>query len=184
MTHPQAHLGRPPVPGVDASTPELRIARFRSRATSLVFSTVLLIAASASVGYFTGNLPAPLEDWMLWVAAALVVVFLVALPFLRWLSRTYTITTRRVIATSGLLSRRRVEIGHRRGYSMTTKRGPLQRLAGSGTLELSNGIDAPVVLKNIGAVGLVHEVLADQVEVSQILAHRDSHAMPVVPDEA
>jgi len=38
-----------------------------------------------------------------------------------------------------------------------------------------------VRLVDIPSVRLMHEALADQVEVSQILAHRDSHAMPIVP---
>ncbi|WP_317451768.1 hypothetical protein [Microbacterium sp. NIBRBAC000506063] len=32
-------------------------------------------------------------------------------------------------------------------------------------------------LKNIPSVTLVHETLADQVEIGQILAHRDAHAL-------
>ena len=44
------------------------------------------------------------------------------------------------------------------------------------------GVDAPLRLVDIPLVTLVHEVLADQVEVSQILAHRDSHSIPVIGD--
>ena len=39
----------------------------------------------------------------------------------------------------------------------------------------------PALMVDIPAVRLMNETLADQVEVSQILAHRDSHAIPVVP---
>ena len=53
---------------------------------------------------------------------------------------------------------------------------------GAGTLTLSNGVDEPLRMANIPAVRLVHEVLSDQVEVSQILAHRDSHSIPVIGD--
>jgi hypothetical protein len=47
---------------------------------------------------------------------------------------------------------------------------------GAGTLTLSNGVDAPLRMVDIPSVRLMNEALADQVEVSQILAHRDSHA--------
>lgn len=183
MTQPTAYTGRPltPAPGTPAA-PELRVARLRTHARRLFWPAVVLIAVAGAVGYFTGNLPTGFEDWMLWAAAGVVVLLLVLLPFLRWLSRTYTITTRRVIAQSGLFGRTRAEIGHARGYTITERRGPLQRMWGAGTLSLSNGVDAPLRVVDIPSVRLVHEVLADQVEVSQILAHRDSHSIPVVPD--
>ena len=134
---------------------------------------------AGAVGYFYGNLPEPLENWMLFAAAALVVFLLVLLPFLSWWSRTYTITTRRVIERSGILSARRRELTHVRGYSIEVKRGPLQRMWRTGTLTLSNGVDEPMRLANIPSVDLVHECLVDQVEVNQILAHRD--AQPLLP---
>ncbi|WP_242090606.1 PH domain-containing protein, partial [Microbacterium lacticum] len=139
---------------------------------------------AGAVGYFTGNLPAPLDetpDWVLWLVAGVVVLLLVVIPYLRWLAHTYTVTTRRVIARSGLLRRTRTEIGHARGYTIAERRGPIQRLWGAGTLTLSNGVDAPLRMVDIPAVRLMNETLADQVEVSQILAHRDSHAVPIVP---
>lgn len=184
VTQPTAYPGRPltPVPG--ASSPELRVARLREHGRSLLWPVLILIAVAGAVGYFTGNLPAPWEDWMLWAAAAAIVLFLVLIPFLAWLARTYTITTRRVIAQSGLIGRRRTELSHARGYTIAERRGPIQRVWGAGTLTLSNGVDAPLRLRNIPSVRLVHEVLADQVEVSQILAHRDSHSIPVVSSDA
>lgn len=47
---------------------------------------------------------------------------------------------------------------------------------GCGTVTLSNGVDAPLRLPNVPNVTLVHETLADQIEVGQILAHRDAQA--------
>lgn len=184
MTQPTAYPGRPLTPVPAASSPELRLARLRPHGRSLLWPVLVLLAVAGAVGYFTGNLPAPFEDWMLWAAAALVILLLVVLPFLSWLSRTYTITTRRVIVQSGLIGRRRTELSHTRGYTIAERRGPIQRMWGAGTLTLSNGVDAPLRLVDIPSVRLVHEVLADQVEVSQILAHRDSHSIPVVAPDA
>ncbi|WP_282837158.1 PH domain-containing protein [Microbacterium flavum] len=181
MTQPTAYTGRPITPAPGAEVRELRVARVRSHARRLTWSALVLIAVCGAVGYFTGNLPAPFEDWMLWSAAGLVVLVLVVIPFVRWFSRTYTVTTRRVIAQSGLFRRTRTEIGHARGYTISERRGPIQRMWGAGTLSLSNGVDAPLRMVDIPSVRLVNEALADQVEVSQILAHRDSHAMPVIP---
>ncbi len=184
VTQPTAYTGRPltPAPGVESR--ELRIARVRPHARRLFWSALVLIVVAGAVGYFTGNLPAPLDetpDWVLWLVAGVVVLLLVVIPYLRWLAHTYTVTTRRVIARSGLLRRTRTEIGHARGYTIAERRGPIHRLWGAGTLTLSNGVDAPLRLVDIPSVRLMNETLADQVEVSQILAHRDSHAVPIVP---
>jgi membrane protein YdbS with pleckstrin-like domain len=170
--------GRPYTPAPGAPTPELRVARFRGHARALVWPALVLVAVAFACGYFFDNLPAPLQNWMLLVAAAVVLLLLVLLPFLAWLSHTYTITTRRVIERSGVFSSRRRELSHVRGYTIQIRRGPVQRLWGAGTLTLSNGVDVPLRLVNVPSVELVHEVLVDQVEVSQILAHRDAQALP------
>ncbi|MFD5224988.1 PH domain-containing protein [Microbacterium sp. NPDC058342] len=155
---------------------ELIVARFRAHARRLFWSALVLIAVCGATAYFLGNLPEPFEDWMLLAVAGAIVVLLALVPFLVWLSHSYTITTRRVIASDGVGSRRRRELSHTRGYSIGVRRGPIQRMWGAGTITLSNGVDAPLRLVNVPSVGLVHEVLADQIEVNQILAHRDARA--------
>lgn len=181
MTHPTSFAGRPAMPAPGAPTPELRVARFRGHARHLVWPTLVLIGVGGACGFFYGNLPAPFENWMLLTAAAVVVFLLVLLPFLRWWSHVYTITTRRVIERSGVLATRRRELSHVRGYTIAERRGLMQRMSGAGTLLLSNGVDEPLRLKNIPGVALVHEVLVDQVEVNQILAHRDAQPLPSGP---
>jgi uncharacterized membrane protein YdbT with pleckstrin-like domain len=178
MTQP-IYGGRPLTPAPGAPTPELRVARFRGHARRLFWSALVLIAVAGATGYFYGNLPAPFENWMLLTAAAVAIFLFVLLPFLAWWSHVYTITTRRVIERSGMLGVRKRELTHVRGYSIQVRRGILQRMWGAGTLVLTNGIDEPLRLKNIPSIGLVHEALVDQVEVNQILAHRD--AQPPLP---
>jgi len=172
-----SNLPRPatPPPGVPAPE-ELIVARLRGSARRLVWSALLLIAVAGATGYFWGNLPAPFENWMLAAAAGVLVLAGVVLPWLVWLSHRYTITTRRVIASHGMLARNRTELTHARGYTITTRRGPIQRLWGTGTLTLADGLGGKLVLADIPSVRLVAEVLADQIEVNQILAHRDSVA--------
>lgn len=183
MTQPQTFGGRPPTPAPGAPTPELRVAKFRGHARRLFWPALVLIAVAGATGYFYGNLPEPFENWMLLNAAAAIVFFLVFLPFLSWRSRTCTITTRRVIERSGLLGGQRRELSHVRGYSIAVRRGLIQRMWGVGTLTLSNGIDAPLRISNVPSVELVHEALVDQVEVNQILAHRDAQTLPPYPGQ-
>ena len=170
-----------PPPGVP--TEELLIARFRGHARRLFWSALVLVGACGATAYFYGNLPAPFEDWMLLTAAAVVVLLLVVLPFVVWHSRTVTVTTRRVIVHQGVGARNRREMSHARGYTIGVRRGILQRMWGVGTITLSNGVDTPLRLANVPNVTLVHETLADQIEVSQILAHRDAQAGLDLPAE-
>ncbi len=163
-----------PPPGVP--TEELLIARFRGHARRLFWSALVLIAVFGATAYLYGNLPAPFEDWMLLSAAGAIVLLLVVVPFVVWYSRTVTVTTRRVIVHSGIGARNRREMSHARGYTISVRRGVLQRMWGTGTITLTNGVDAPLRLPNVPNVTLVHETLADQIEVSQILAHRDAQS--------
>lgn len=165
-----------PPPG--APTEELLVARFRGHARRLFWSALLLIAVSGATAYFYDNLPVSFENWMLLAAAGALLLLGVIVPLLVWRSRSYTITTRRVIVRDGVGSRHRREYSHARGYSIAVRRGPLQRLWGAGTITLTNGVDSPLRLVNVPNVNLVHETLADQIEVSQILAHRDAQAGP------
>lgn len=189
VTQPTAYTGRPltPAPGVEPR--ELRIARMHGHARRMLWPAIILIAVSGAAAYYSGNLPdvvaqwlpEAVRPWIVWPVAGLVVLLLVVLPYLRWLGRTYTVTTRRVVVQTGLFGRARTEISHARGYTIRERRGPIQRLWGSGTLTLSNGVDAPLRLVDVPSVRLLNETLADQVEVSQILAHRDSQAVPMHP---
>ena len=165
---------RPATPPPGAPAPELVIASLRPHAGRLFWSALLVIAVAGAAGLLWDNLPAPFEDWMLLAGGGALVLLGAVVPYLAWLSRTYTITTRRVIARHGLLSRSRSELSHARGYTIATRRSVLQRMRGTGTVTLSDGVEGQLVLRDIPHVVLVGEVLADQVEMNQILAHRDS----------
>lgn len=177
MTQPTTYGNRLPAPPPGIAAPERLVARTRGSARRLGWSALVLIAVAGATGWFYDNLPAPFENWMLLTAAGVILLLLVVLPWIVWASRTYTITTRRVIARRGLLSRHAHELSHARGYAISLRRGPIQRMWRAGTIVLSNGVDEPLRLVNVPDVVLLQEVLADQIEVSQILAHRDAQGM-------
>lgn len=176
VTQPTSYGGRPRTPAPGAEAPERRIARLRGHARRLFWPALVLIAVAGATSYFYDNLPEPFQNWMLLTAAGVVVLLMVVLPYLVWLSRSWTITTRRVIERSGFFGSSTREISHVRGYAIQMRRGIIQRLWGAGTLTLSNGVEPPLRLKNVPHAALVHETLVDQVEVNQILAHRDSQS--------
>lgn len=151
--------------------PERLVVRFRPSGRNLIWSALLTIATCAGVGWFWGHLPDGVEHWMLIAAAGFIVVLLGFAPLVRWSSRSYRITTRRVIARSGLLTHNTHEIAHSTGYTIRLRRGPIQRLFGEGTITLSSGTET-LVLRNVPNVLLVHEVLADELERRQLAARR------------
>src|SRR5690606_25115300 len=155
---------RPAMPPPGASSPELLVAKLRGSARHLFWSALLLVAVAGATGYFYDNLPAPFGNGVLFAAAGILVILGVLWPWLSWLSRTYTITTRRVIARRGMFGRHRAELSHRRGYTISMRRSLFQRMGRTGTLELAGGVSDPLRLENIPDVALVHETLADQVE--------------------
>ncbi len=168
---------RPATPPPGAPRPEeLLVARFRPQARRLIWSGLLVIVLSGLGALAWGNLPAPFEDWMILAAGAGLVLLFVVVPWLMWRSHLYTVTTRRVIARSGVLGQQRSELSHARGYAIETRRGVWQRLWGTGTLTLSDGDEGKIVLANVPHPRLVGEVLADQIEVNQIIAHREAEA--------
>lgn len=168
---------RPELPPLGAAPrEELLVARLRPQARTLFWSAVVLIAACGAAGYAWDNLPARFGNAVVLAGAAGVVLLLVLLPWFVWRGRLYTITTRRVIARQGLFGQRRVELPHSRGYAIETHRGLWQRMWGTGTLTLSDGLEGRIILARVPHPRLVGEVLSDQIEVNQILAHREAEA--------
>jgi membrane protein YdbS with pleckstrin-like domain len=148
------------------STQETTVARMHASGRRLVLPVLVLAVLFGACGYLAGRLP---EAWMnqaLPFALAALALLLGVLPFLAWLSRVYTITTRRVVIRSGFLIRSRQELLFTRGFDVTMRRGPLQRIAGSGDIAISTGADEPLVLKDVPGAPLVQAALADLMEVS------------------
>ena len=88
-----------------AQPPERVVARVRRHARILILPAVLLILVAGATAYGIGIVP---ESWqVLAVLGGAVVVVLLGsfLPFLAWLTRRTTITTRRVIVRSGVAIR-------------------------------------------------------------------------------
>lgn len=150
-----------------AGATEQVVARMHRNARVLFLPAVLFIALVGGVVYLVGVAE---ESWQLiagFVAAGLLFMFGVLIPFLFWLTRSYTLTTKRLILRHGLFTRTRREVLHSRGYSVTLKRGPIQTLVGSGTIVVDSGNDRALVLKDAPAAVLVQSTLHELVERAQ-----------------
>ncbi|MBH0129666.1 PH domain-containing protein [Salinibacterium sp. NK8237] len=146
---------------------EAIVARVRSHARALVFPSIIFVATAGALGYFFGTFA---EDWQnlaLLTAGLLLIVVAWLLPFFAWLARNYTITTRRVVLSSGIFVRIRQELLHSRGYDVTVRQSWVQRMFGSGDLLINAGHDHPVVLRDIPSVTLTQAALHDLMENNQ-----------------
>ncbi len=147
-----------------AAQPERVVARLHPHARRLVWSAVCVIGAAGAVGYFLGNLPEPWMSGVLLGAGIAVLAFVGVLPFLVWVGRQYLITTRRVVVRRGLVTRVRQELLHSRGYDVTVRQTPVQRLFRSGDVLVNTGLEAPIVLRDVPSAVLVADVLQDLME--------------------
>ena len=97
---------------------------------------------------------------------ALIVLSLV--PFLRWMTSTYTVTNRRLITRQGILSRSGRDIPLFRINDVAYEKGLLDRILGCGTLIISDATEkAGVVLPDIPHVEQV------QLQISDLLFTND-----------
>ncbi len=156
-----------PTTGMTASQPpEAVVARLRSHGRALFWPSIVLVVIIGAEAYLLGTLS---EAWMN-IVLALVGVFVIGVlwlvPFVRWLVRNYTITTRRIVLRNGVFVRVRQELLHSRGYDVTVRQSAMQAAFGSGDVEINTGLERPVVLKDVPDASLVQAALHDLMERS------------------
>ncbi len=166
-----------------AQPPERVIARLRPNARALFWPSLALIAASGAAGYFAGRLDEVWEIVLLWSAAAAVLLLLFLLPLASWLSRRYTITTRRLIIRHGFFVRVRQELLHSRGYDVAVRRTWLQSIFRSGDVRINSGLDHPVVLKDVPKADQVQSALSELMEHAQTVVALRRQQSESVSDE-
>ena len=99
------------------------------------------------------------------VAAAVGVLVLILgslVPFLRWMTSTYTVTNRRLITRHGIITRTGRDIPLFRINDVAYEKGLIDRLLGCGTLIISDATEkAGVVLPDIPRIEQVHLQISD-----------------------
>ena len=131
----------------------------------LVLPVLSLLVVLAAAGY----LLAVLDDSRLQVAVAvaavvLLVVFTVV-PFLRWRTTLFVVTTRRVVVRTGVLARQGRDVPLSRINDITFSHSLFERILGCGTLVVeSAGERGQVVLTEVPNVEQVQRTLYDLVE--------------------
>jgi len=96
------------------------------------------------------------------VVAVPVLIFWVLVPFLSWMTSTYTVTNRRLITRHGIITRTGRDIPLFRINDVAYEKGLLDRLLGCGTLVISDATEkAGVVLPDIPNIEQVHLQISD-----------------------
>lgn len=142
----------------------------RTHAKALIVPAVVLIVLVGIGSYLTALLASGrgsegVAGWVLvgiWAVAAVAIVGWAILPFLRWRTTEYTVTTKRVLYTSGLLTRTGRAIPLSRVNDVTFEKGLLDRLLGCGTLVVSDATEQTGMrLHDVPRVESVHRRLTD-----------------------
>ena len=143
----------------------------------LLLAVVAAAALAALIVIPPGRYAAP-EQAAVGVVAALVLIVWFVLPYLRWRTTTYELTTRRLRLRRGILSRSGRDFPLTRISDVSFSHGPIDRLLGCGRLVVeSPGEHGQLVLTEIPRVAFVQSTLFQLVENEQErLAREDRQA--------
>jgi uncharacterized membrane protein YdbT with pleckstrin-like domain len=140
----------------------------RTHAKALILPAVVLIVLAALGGFFTAILgDSSTEGWVvvaIWVLVVLGMLVWSVAPFVRWLTTEYTITSKRVLLTSGVFTRKGRAIPLYRVNDVTFEKGLLDRMLGCGTLVISDASEQTGMrLSDVPRIEWVHRQLTDLV---------------------
>lgn len=136
--------------------------------------SILVIAAA--VGSFF--VPENARYWALatiWIAVLVLSIPLLVIPWIKWSSTTYTVTTKRVITRTGIFTRTGHDLPLSRISDIQIEKNFDDRFFGCGTLALQTSADDPLLLHDVPKVELV------QVEISNLLFHDIQGAIDADP---
>jgi uncharacterized membrane protein YdbT with pleckstrin-like domain len=110
----------------------------RTHPKALIFPVLILLVTLAVAIFLDKKIGNHVLSLIVWVLAAVVVVWYTLRPFLDWLTSTYTITTKRLITREGVLARRGHDIPLMRISDVAYDMGIIDRMLGCGTLVISD----------------------------------------------
>ena len=124
----------------------------------------VLLVGAAAVGSF--YVPEDSRYWALptiWIAVLLLSIPLILVPWIKWITTTYTVTTKRVITRTGIMKRTGHDLPLTRISDIQIEKDFDDRIFGCGTLALQTSADDPLLLRDVPKVETV------QVEISNLL---------------
>ncbi len=97
------------------------------------------------------------------VVGLVLLIWLFLVPFVRWRTTHFIVTTDRLIAREGVLKRTGIDIPMGRINSVQFEHGLLDRVFGCGTLIIESASDEPLRFEDIPHVERVHTVIYREV---------------------
>lgn len=152
------------VPRKLLSKDEVVVRHLRTHPKVLIWSIVgelLFLAAAIALTVLVPDQWTPAAFYVIWVPFVIASVPLFVLPWLRWRTTTYTITSKRVITRQGIINKRGHDLPMSRISDVQHEATVTDRMFGSGTLVLQTSSDDPLVLTDIPRVNSVQQEIAN-----------------------
>ncbi|MCW2811000.1 MAG: hypothetical protein JWP61_1458 [Friedmanniella sp.] len=144
---------------------EHEIVHTRTHAKALILPAAALVAVGAAVGAGAALVPRdyrPVGQLAILALGAVLVVWWVLVPFLRWRTTTYTVTDRRLITRRGVLAKTSLELPLNRINDVASERSLLDRMLGCGTLNVSTAAEGGTIsLRDVPDVEHVHAEMTE-----------------------
>jgi len=140
----------------------------------IIGEIILIIAAIVGSVY----VPEDSRSWALptiWIVVLILSMPLLAIPWIKWISSTYTVTTKRIITRKGIFTRTGHDLPLTRISDVQLEKNFDDRLFGCGTLALQTSADDPLLLRDVPKVEMV------QVEISNLIFHDIQGAIDADP---
>jgi membrane protein YdbS with pleckstrin-like domain len=110
------------------------------------------------------------------IVAVLLLIFFVLVPFLRWSTEHFVISTGHVFFRTGILRRREHQIPLARIQNMETEVGFWGRVLGYGTLIVESAADQPLAFDNVASLPKVQATLNQLISDDRRSAPNESTA--------
>ncbi|MGH3496160.1 MAG: PH domain-containing protein [Nocardioidaceae bacterium] len=138
----------------------------RTHIKALAVPALILVLVCAATGFLIAVIPSgSAHKWLVIVVLVIAVIILlwwVIAPFLRWMSTTYTVTTRRIVEQKGVFSRSGRVIPLQRVNDVAYEKGIFDRMLGCGTLSIRDASETGgMVLHDVPQVESVHHTISD-----------------------
>jgi uncharacterized membrane protein YdbT with pleckstrin-like domain len=135
----------------------------RTHVKVLVVPALVLLLAALLAGFLTSLTDDTTLLWVIWIAAAALVLAFSVWPFLEWLTATYTVTNRRLTTHRGVINRTGHDIPLSRISDVTYEKGLTDRMLGCGTLRVSDASDQGAIeLPDVPRVEELQLLLSEQ----------------------
>jgi uncharacterized membrane protein YdbT with pleckstrin-like domain len=151
--------------------------QLRTHIKALFLPAFLLIVLGAAVGAGVALIPAayaPLGPLVVVVIGVVLAIWWCLVPFLRWATTTYTVTDRRLITRTGILTKTGRDLPLARVNDVSYERSLSDRILGCGTLVIQTAAEqGEIVLDDVPDVEHVHVIMSELLFSGGVHEHQD-----------